>query len=155
MDSAKFCEFCGSKFHQEEPIAEQDNKTVSQYTSNEAPPLPETPVNVSPGYGDDYTSLPPNNGLVWLIISSILTFLGCCCMGVGLLQVPTIITSAISVSRYKKGEYESAKNMAKTSMILFFSLLALMIIIIVIVLLTQDMSGFDYNDFSDFAEGYY
>ncbi len=156
MDSAKFCESCGARFPDETGINESAAMS-SVNISNDAPPLPDYTQNTSNTSGNDYsyTNQPPaNNGLVWLIISSIMTLL-CCCIGVGLLQVPTIITSAISVSRHKNGDYESAQKMSKISMILFFSLLGLMILITVLMFVTQSANGFDYSYFEDFAEGYY
>ncbi len=156
MDSAKFCESCGAKFPEQE--SQVKSAEVNSFNiSNEAPPLPEVTATASNtgSSQNEYVAPPPNNGMVWLIVSSIFGLLGCCCVGLGILQVPTIITSAISTSRYKNGDYEDAKRLAKISMILFFSILALSIIIVILIAVTQSVNEFDYSNFSDFAEEYY
>ena len=148
MNDAKFCQSCGAKLMTPEVISIEPVTVNNQ--GYEAPPLPDT--NTFPEeIRIINTQIPPTNkGLVWLIISSILTFFGCFCYGLGLLQVPTIITSAISVSRHSNRDYEGSERLAKTSMILFFSILALSIII-VIILFSFLLSLTDFTDaFNEF-----
>ena len=147
MSDAKFCQYCGGEIDTIKPESVEHETTNNQ--GNEAPPLPE--INVFSQYNSPQGTPPPNKGMVWLIVSSVLTFLGCFCFGIGLFQIPTIITSAISLGRYNRGDYEGSDRLAKTSMILFFSILAFSIIVTIIVAL------FYYNaiDFDSVINDYY
>jgi hypothetical protein len=138
MDSARFCESCGSKF---EELKQEE--TTSYVTYENAPiyesaPLPEVTTTIYTSSKTTFESTeagspPPNTGMVWLILSSVMAFLGCICYGLGILQTPSIIFGAISVSKHSKGDYEGAKKASKISMILFFSILGLSILLIVLV----------------------
>ncbi len=147
-NNANFCQHCGAEIDLGQPKA-VEVKTVDN-KANVAPPLPN--VNVY-DKSDDNTreTPPPNKSLVWLILSSVLTFLGCACFGIGIFQVPTIITSAIAQGRYSRGDYEGSDRLARISMILFFSILAFSIIIGILV------AVFYYGmfDFADVFDTYY
>jgi hypothetical protein len=151
MSDAKFCQYCGADL----PVSEVEEEIPA--TNNEgfdAPPLPEAKT---PILFNHQTSPPPSNkGLVWLIISSITTFFGCCCLPLGFLQAVTIITSAISVSRYNRGDYEDSEKLARTSMIIYFSILALSIILLIVIFATGFYTQIaDYTDIIDeFSEFY-
>ena len=159
MNDAKFCQFCGADVISEADFSNESKPLNTQ--RNEAPPLPE--INVfkesfkqpeTGGYQNTYAKTPPpptNKGMIWLILSSISTFLGCFCFGIGILQVATIITSAISVSKHNRGDYDGSNRMAKTSKILFFSILALSILIIIIVVAAFYTTG----DFADVVNEFY
>ena len=101
MDSAKFCEFCGRKFPESEQTNEKEYPQEESLPKYEPAPLPGSasyqPQSVNTG------TPPPNNGMVWLILSSVIAFLGCFCYGLGILLTPSIIFGAISVSKYNKG----------------------------------------------------
>jgi len=155
MDAATFCQFCGAKFPIEEKPLASESLSQENDTQNIAPPLPE-PVGYteSSSQNSQNQSPPANNGLVWLIISSVLAFFGCFCYGLGLLQVPTIVTSAISVSKYNRGDYEGSKKMSKTSMILFFSILAFSILIIIGIVIWF-YSFMDLSDFGSIVDEFY
>ena len=133
MDHAKFCEFCGRKF----PEQEHDNgaeQSSGGYSGHyESVPLPE--INTAHQSVNAGTP-PPNSGMVWLILSSVIAFLGCFCYGLGLLLTPSIIFGAISVSKYNKGEYDDAQKASKRAMILFFIMLAISILLIVVIVIS-------------------
>ncbi len=149
MDESKFCQFCGAQYPTEEKSLETNFQAQTQNIVSEAPPLPYV-SDVRSSYDEQNSTPPSNNGLVWLIISSITTLLGCCCLPLGFLQIGTIVTSAISVSKYNREDYEGSKSMAKISMILFFSVLALSIILLIIFASTGYISEF----FDTFSETY-
>ena len=130
LDSAKFCEFCGRKFPEIERESDAGQNLGGNGGSYESVPLPEMNTahqSVSSG------TPPPNNGMVWLILSSIIAFLGCFCYGLGILLTPSIVFGAISVSKYNKGEYDDAQKASKRAMILFIIMLVVSILLIVII----------------------
>ncbi len=150
MNEAKFCQYCGVdvqmiKQYQKDNIAEDIN-------ADEVPPLPM--VNEFTADQNKAAPLPLNKGTVWLVLSSITTFFGCCCLPLGFLQIVTIITSAISVSKYNKGEFEESMKMAKISKIIFFSILAFSLLLIIIIL-TTGVLGDLVNDYSDIVNEFY
>jgi predicted nucleic acid-binding Zn ribbon protein len=162
MDDAKFCQYCGADIPEDmvEPSLENDN-IVAEDQEIEAPPLPEVKSTATYDSGTSTynegasKAQHANKGLVWLILSSIITLLGCCCMPFGFLQIATIITSAIAVNNYSKGDYEGSDRMARVSMIVFFSILALSVILFVVLLATGTlaniMDSYDFiNEFNDF-----
>jgi hypothetical protein len=147
MDDAKFCQYCGADIKEEkvELSLENDNLAVNNQ-ENVATPLPEvkSTATYDPGtssYDSSNYVKPANKGLVWLILSSIVTLLGCCCIPLGFLQIATIITSAIAVNNYSKGDYEGSDRMAKTSMIVFFSILAFSVLVFVILIATGTLAN--------------
>lgn len=148
---AKFCQYCGADLLIE---TKKEYEVSDNYEEFEAPSLPD--ANIPLVVNEKAVIPPPNKGLVWLILSSITTFLGCCCIPFGIFQAATIITSAISVSRYNRGDFEGSNNLAKTSKILFFSLLAFSIVILIIIVSTGVLGGiFDYTDIvNEFNEFY-
>ena len=154
MDGAKFCQFCGVEFPPEETSLSNGHYSPKEGGSI-APPLPETDVypQVNP-QGGQYEELPTNKGLVWLIVSSILTFFGCCCLPLGFLQIAAIITSAISVSKYNKGDYEGSGQLARVSMIIFFSVLALSIILMIVFIATGYYADI-FDTYSDIYSEFY
>lgn len=139
MDDVKFCQYCGGDLPEEKvelSIENDGGVKVSIENDNQvenvAPPLPQVKSTATYDSGVDSIK-PTNKGLVWLILSSILTLIGCCCFfSGGFLQIATIITSAISVNNYSKGDYEGSDRMAKVSKILFFSILGFSILLSII-----------------------
>ena len=154
MDYVKFCEFCGRKF----PEPEQENAAEQSFQghagSYESVQLPE--INVpNQSQQNVTTGTPPSNsGMVWLILSSVLAFLGCFCYGLGILQTPSIIFGAISVSKYNKGEYDDAQKASKRAMILFFIMLAVSILLIVVIVISfSTLMGTE--GFGEFVDEFY
>ena len=129
-DDANFCSKCGLE-QGVKPVQEVEIEKMPEAAvdPNAAPPLPETSYYDSGTTGTSTEALQSNNGLVWLILSIILTV---CCCPFSFLQIITIVFAAISMSRYNQGDYEEAKRYSKIAMIIFFSVLGLMIIGIVV-----------------------
>ncbi len=120
-DDARFCSKCGLEHGEvKKETVDVEPVVVEQMDPNGTPPMPNAP---EPQAYSGINEIPPNNGMVWLILSIVMTL--CCCNP---LQIVTIVFSAISLSRHKQGEFEEAKRYSKIAMILFFSLLALSII---------------------------
>jgi|GEM_PF-4786458 len=127
-ENARFCTYCGRNFSEqytgdqaapvEPPKAVPEQQSAG---SGDAPPLP-TGAQSYGNYAEPQVK-PPNNGLVWLILSIVMTV--CCC---SIFNVATIIISAISVSKYNQGDFEEARRLARIAMIVFFCLLALSIV---------------------------
>lgn len=156
MDDAKFCQYCGGDLPEEKVELSIENDgavNVSIENDNQlenvAPPLPQVKSTATYDAGVDYSNH-PNKGLVWLILSSIVTLLGCCCIPLGFLQIATIITSAIAVNNYSKGDYEGSDRMARTSRILFYSILGFCILVLVLLIatgaLTNIISSYEFMD---------
>lgn len=123
-DDARFCSKCGlehGEAKKEDPV-QVDPVIVDPIDLNATPPMPDSQIPQQETY-TGFQETPPNNGLVWLILSIVMTL--CCC---NVLQVVTIVFAAISMSRHNQGDYEEAKRYSKIAMIIFFSLLALSII---------------------------
>jgi hypothetical protein len=154
-NKAAFCQFCGAKFPPEDSSLSGEYFSGPQGGQNTAPPLPEQPAPPEVHQQDGQSSAkPPNKGLVWLIVSSIVTFFGCCCLPLGFLQIGAIVTSAISVSKYNKGDYAGSEQLARVSMIIFFSVLALSVILMIVFIATGYYADI-FDTYSEFYSEYY